>query len=335
VTDPQDPYGYNPYSYDPLGRVPFDDPLVGPPPATPPPAPPPRPPANAFATLSLVFAFVFPPAGAILGHLGLAQIRRTGELGRDRALAGLALSYTFITLTVVALVAWVVLGAFTSRSSETAGPGTTSSTSTGPPPPTVAPDAVAALLPSLTDLKNMADDQNLEAGPTWAHPGRSDNKRSVDRAECWGSISPGMPEAYDVDAILGYHAAGFSDTHTFLKSIQVIEAVAAFRDPPAARLQLDKLLSGWRKCGGSIVNVTIPGVGPTPYSLSAPADGSNGITTLDLAPKGLQVRATRAIAARANVVIDLSVSVSGTTDSARARQSAVSIANYILNKIPG
>jgi eukaryotic-like serine/threonine-protein kinase len=340
VTNPQDPYGYDPYSYDsysydPLGRVPFEDPLVGPPLVTPPPAPPRRPPVNALATLSLVFAFVFPPAGAILGHLGLAQIRRTSELGRGRALAGLALSYAFITLTVVALVGWAVLGAFTSRSSQTAEPGTTSSTSTGPPPPTVAPDTVGTLLPSLTDLKTIVDDQNLEAGPTWAHPGRSDNKRSVDRAECWGSISPGTPEAYDVDAILGYHAAGFSDTHTFLKSIQVVEAVAAFRDPPAARTQLDKLLSGWRKCGGSVVNVTIPGVGPTPYSLSAPADAGNGITTLDLAPKGLQVRATRAIAARANVVIDVSVSASGTTDRARARQSAVSIANYLLNKIPG
>jgi hypothetical protein len=335
VTEPQDPYGYNPYSYDPLGRVPFDDPAVDLPPVTPPPAPPRQPPANPFATLSLLFAFVFPPAGAILGHLGLAQIRRTGELGRDRALAGLALSYAFITLTVVALGAWAVLGAFTSRSSQTAEPGTTSSTSTGPPPPTVAPDTVTALLPSLTDLKNMTDDQNLEAGPTWAHPGRSDNKGSVDRPECWGSISAGMPEAYNVDAILGYHAAGFSDTRTFLKSIQLVEAVAAFSDPPAARSQLDKLLSGWRKCGGSIVNVTIPDVGPTPYSLSTPADAGNGITTLDLAPKGLQIRATRAIAARANVVIDLSVSFSGTTDSARARQSAVSIANYILNKIPG
>jgi len=76
-------------------------------------------------------------------------------------------------------------------------------------------------------------------------------------------------------------------------------------------------------------------VGPTPYSLSAPADAGNGVTTIDLAPKGLQVRSTRAIAAKANVVIDLSVSYSGTTDSDRARQSAVSIANYILNKIPG
>src|ERR1700739_3442462 len=101
VTNPQDPYGYDPYSYDPysydpLGRVPFEDPFVGPPAVTPPPR---RPPVNALATLSLLFAFVFPPAGAILGHLGLAQIRRTGELGRDRALAGLALPCGVIQLT--------------------------------------------------------------------------------------------------------------------------------------------------------------------------------------------------------------------------------------------
>jgi hypothetical protein len=56
---------------------------------------------------------------------------------------------------------------------------------------------------------------------------------------------------------------------------------------------------------------------------------------MDLAPKGLQVRSARAIAAKANVVIDLYVSYSGTTDGIRPRQSAVSIATYALNKIPG
>src|SRR6185312_13149968 len=65
---------------------------------------------NTFATLSLVFAFVFAPAGAVLGHLGLAQIRRTGERGKDRALIGLTLSYAFIVVAVVALVAWLVVG---------------------------------------------------------------------------------------------------------------------------------------------------------------------------------------------------------------------------------
>jgi hypothetical protein len=331
VTDPQDPFGYNPFSYDPLGRVPFAGPPVEPPVFTPPPPPPYRPPVNILATLSLVFAFVFAPAGAILGHLGLAQIRRTGELGRDRALVGIALSYAFITLTALALIAWVTLAGSTSN--QTAAPATT--TSTAPPPPTVAPDAIATVLPGLDDLKNMTDDQNLEVGQTWDHPSRSDKGGAIDRPECWGSVAPGTPDAYTVDAIFGYHAAEFSDKRSLFKSTQVIQAVAAFRDPPAAQSQLANLLSGWRECGRRTVSVTIPGGQTIPFSLSVPADAGNGITTMDLAPMGLQVRSGRALAAKANVVIDLYVSNSGTTDSDRARQSVISIANYILNKIPG
>ena len=332
MTNPQDPFGHNPFSYDPLGRVPFADPPVGSPPVfTPPPAPPYRPPVNTFATLSLVFAFVFAPVGAILGHLGLAQIRRTGELGRDRALAGVALSYLFITLTVVALIAWATLAASTPTSNQTAAPATTTTT----PPPTVAPDAIATLLPGLADLQNITADQNLAVGQTWDHPGRSDREGTIDRPECWGSIAPGTPDAYTVDAIFGYQAAEFSDTRSLLKSIQVIQAVAAFRDPPAAQSQLAKLLSGWRQCGGSTVSVTIPGGETVPFLLSVPTDAGSGITTMDLAPKGLQVRSARVIAAKANVVVDLYLSYSGTTDSDRPRLPAVSIANYILNKIPG
>jgi eukaryotic-like serine/threonine-protein kinase len=331
VTDPQDPFGYNPLSYDPLGRTPSGGPPVEPPVFIPPPPPAYRPPVNTLATLSLVFAFVFAPAGAILGHLGLAQIRRTGEPGRDRALLGIALSYAFITLTVLALVAWATLTASTSN--HTAAPTTT--TSAAPPPPTVTPDAIATVLPGLDELKNITGDQNLEAGQTWDHPSRSDKEGSIDRPECWGSIAPGTPDAYTVDAVVRYHATEFSDTRSLFKSIQVIQAVAAFHDPPAAQSQLAKLLSGWRECGGRTVSVTIPSGQTIPFALSVPADAGNGITTMDLAPKGLQVRSARALAAKANVVIDLYVSNSGTTDSDRPRQSAMSIANYVLNKLPG
>jgi hypothetical protein len=245
--------------------------------------------------------------------------------------AGVTLSYAFIALTVVALVAWAALPAFPSQPSRTAAPPTTPAAPAGP---TVAPSAAATLLPSLTDLKTMTDDQNLESGQTWDHPARSDREGTIDRPECWGSIAPGTPDAYTVDAILGYHAAEFSDTRSLLKSTQVIDAVAAFRDAPTARSQLERLLSGWRECGGKTVSVTIPEAGAIPFSLSAPADAGNGVTTLDLAPKGLQVRSVRAIAAKANIVIDLYVSASGTTDATRPRQAAVSIANYVLNKIP-
>jgi hypothetical protein len=243
-----------------------------------------------------------------------------------------ALSYAFVTVIVVAVITWATLTALPSDSSPTAAPTTTAA---APPGPTVEPGTIATLLPRLDDLKTLTDDQNLEAGQTWDHPARSDREGTIDRPECWGSIAPGTPDAYSVDAIFGYHAAEFSDTRSLLKSVQVIEAVAAFRDAPAAQSQLDKLRAGWRQCGGTTVSVTIPEAGPIPFSLSAPGDAGNGITTLDLAPKGLQVRSARAIAAKANVVVDLYVSYSGTTDAERPRQSAVSIATFVLNKIPG
>jgi hypothetical protein len=338
VSYPQDPFGHNPFSYDPLGRAPYAEPPAGAPPGPPvfmpPPPPPHRPPVNTFATLSLVFAFVFAPVGAILGHLGLAQIRRTGELGRDRALIGVTLSYVFIVLAVVGLVGWTTLPAATTSHTAapaTSAPGTTSET---PSPPTVSPDDIIRLLPDLNALKSLTGDQNLEAGQTWDRPSKSDKDASIDRPQCWGSIAPGAPEAYTLNAILRYRAEEFSDTQTLFKSSQVIQAVLGFGDPPTAQSQLTKQLDGWRQCGGAPVTLTAPGGRGYTLSLSAPADAGNGITTMDLTPKGLKLRFVRAVAAKANVVIDLYAVQLGTTDASGPRQTAVAIANYILNKIP-
>ncbi len=344
MTNPQDPFGHSPFSYealsyDPLGRVPYAGPPAGAPVNMAPPPPPHRPPVNTLATLSVVFAFVFAPVGAILGHLGLAQIRRTGEPGRDRALVGLSLSYAFIVLTVVALTGWATLTTLAvSRPNQTAAPATTAApvtTSESPTAPTVAPDDIIKLLPKLDALKGITNDQNLEAGQTWDRPSRSDTDATIDRPQCWGSVMPGAPEAYDLNTMSRYRAEAFSDTQTLLKSIQVIQAAMAFRDSTTAQAQVTMLVDGWRQCGGAPVTLTARG-GPTySLSLSPPADAGNGITTMDLAPKGLKVRFVRAAAAKANVVVDLYVVSLGTTDAGGPRQTAVSIANYILNKIPG
>ena len=61
---------------------------------------------NTLATLSVVFAFLLAPVGAILGHFALRDIRRRGDRGRNRALVGLTLSYAFTVIAVVALVLW-------------------------------------------------------------------------------------------------------------------------------------------------------------------------------------------------------------------------------------
>jgi len=85
-------YGGNPFDA-PVGGDPFGAAPIGPPTGPPGGVGPAPEEADTLATLSVVFAFVFAPAGAILGHLALGQIARSRQRGRDRALAGITLSY--------------------------------------------------------------------------------------------------------------------------------------------------------------------------------------------------------------------------------------------------
>src|SRR4029079_689406 len=62
---------------------------------------------NNFAVLSPIFAVVVPPAGVVLGHLALPQIRRTGERGRPAAIAGLVIGYLMCVLLIAALIWWL------------------------------------------------------------------------------------------------------------------------------------------------------------------------------------------------------------------------------------
>jgi hypothetical protein len=113
--------GYGGGQPDPFGSDPFGGPPstqgYSPPPVThgfspgqgiPPPLGTPRSEVNTLATLSIVFAFVFAPAGAALGHVALYQVKQRGQRGRERAIVGLTLSYVIIVLAVIALLLWLV-----------------------------------------------------------------------------------------------------------------------------------------------------------------------------------------------------------------------------------
>ncbi|MBY8871617.1 DUF4190 domain-containing protein [Micromonospora sp. PLK6-60] len=62
---------------------------------------------NVLAILSLVFAFVFSPAGIVLGYLAKRQIRQTGEEGDQLATWGLILGYVFTALGLLACCGWI------------------------------------------------------------------------------------------------------------------------------------------------------------------------------------------------------------------------------------
>jgi len=69
-----------------------------------PPHPAPRR-TNPLAIASLVCAFVFAPLGIVLGHISLAQIRRSEEDGRGIALAGTILGYAITGVAIVTAAA--------------------------------------------------------------------------------------------------------------------------------------------------------------------------------------------------------------------------------------
>jgi hypothetical protein len=65
-------------------------------------------PTNTLAILALIFAFLFPIAGVICGHIARSQIKRTGEGGDGLALAGLILGYALTGLIVLFVAAYVI-----------------------------------------------------------------------------------------------------------------------------------------------------------------------------------------------------------------------------------
>jgi hypothetical protein len=60
------------------------------------------------AILALVFAFVFAPAGIVLGVMARKQIRETGEEGDGLALAGVIVGSIVTGIWVLVVVLWIV-----------------------------------------------------------------------------------------------------------------------------------------------------------------------------------------------------------------------------------
>jgi peptidyl-prolyl cis-trans isomerase B (cyclophilin B) len=62
---------------------------------------------NVLAIISLVTSIIgFSLVGVITGHIGLSQIKKTGEQGRGLAIAGLIIGYLSIFFVLLWLVAF-------------------------------------------------------------------------------------------------------------------------------------------------------------------------------------------------------------------------------------
>jgi hypothetical protein len=268
-------------------------------------APTPARPINAFATLSVVFAFLFAPVGAVFGHLGLSQIRRRGERGRERALVGLTLSYSFTLIAVVVLVIWTVVGmrAGTSSPVATSPPAATSSVSSVPEKPLVTAAQLSKLLLSIDEVKHAVNAPNLAKVDDMAGLIGTQGV-TVTPAECVGALFASTKQAYQRSPVRDVFSR--SITGDGQDGIVVLnETMSTFENVSAATSFVSQINGEWQGCAGK--SVTLAGKGNT-ITLDVGQPEANGTAmTLQNSLEGSLpgFSSNRAIVAKANVVIDL------------------------------
>lgn len=62
---------------------------------------------NTYALISIILAFVAPPVAIVFGHLGLSQIKRTGDAGRGLALTGTIIGYAYFALIALLIIFYI------------------------------------------------------------------------------------------------------------------------------------------------------------------------------------------------------------------------------------
>jgi eukaryotic-like serine/threonine-protein kinase len=292
-------------------------------------APTPARPINAFATLSVVSAFLFAPVGAVLGHLGLSQIRRTGERRRERALVGLTLSYAFILIAVAVLVIWAVVGMRPGRSSTvaTSPPAAPSSVSSVPEEPRVTAAQLPKLLLSIDDVKHAVNAPNLakvEDTPALIGTGGL----TVTPSDCLSALFASTKEAYQHSSARGtFSRAITGDGQDGMAVLN--ETMSTFDNMSAATSFVSQLSGDWRGCAGKAV--TVAGKGNT-ITLDVGQPEANGtVMTLHNSLRGSLpgFSSDRAIVAKANVVIDLDAQGFDMSDSLKK------LVDQTMARVPG
>lgn len=274
---------------------------------------------NTLAILSLVFAFVFAPAGAVLGHLALSRIARTGERGRPVALAGLVASYAVVVGAVAALVLALVTGDDPDRVASTPTPTAAPSgaaptaaapanTSAVPAAPTVDAAALPGVLLPLPELQTLIDDPGQT--PLFSADGLVEPRPELgtysDTSPCLASYARGTAAGYRGNAPVAYVGEDTGNTNPGRKAGQTVrQGAALFADDAAARRAFDAYVELWRSCAGRNTVFT-PTAGPAAaFVYGTPEELAPGVMAVRTTSPDLSaVQFVHVIAVEANVLVD-------------------------------
>ena len=295
---------------------------------------------NTMATWSIVFAFLFAPLGAVLGHFALTDIRNFHQRGRNRAVLGLTLSYAVTVIALGALLVWAIRPANPVPSIATGPPSTTLTPTTQPASPTTtatprptSPILGQASLPrmllTLDEIKAITNTPNLapvDYSGGGAGPGRQGGT-SEPTPPCFDVITAGMDTDYKGTGYTGLKGAHFIDPTS---ATIVDEVVSSFPNAAAARRFIDHVAQNWGSCSGQTVTLPTPPGSPTVALIVGDVTATSDGALLQNTLAGKSFTQYRSLARKGNVVVDLgAMGLHLTPDQPQAMQ------NQILARIPG
>jgi hypothetical protein len=158
-----------------------------------------------------------------------------------------------------------------------------------------------------------------------------DNNITITPAPCYTVFGVADTHGYDDAALHGMRANGYEPP---AKDVDTIQSVGGYADAAGAQSALRTLIDDWHSCGTTFTYADPDGGGRTAtWTVSSATDAGNGITVATArATRSMTGQIVHAIAAKANVVVDVTVTSKPGPDRTPL---AVAIATVILNKIPG
>lgn len=266
-------------------------------------SPPPQAETNTLATLSIVFAFIFAPAGVVLGHLALSEIKKRPQNGRNRAIVGLTLSYVVILVAVVALVLWL-----------TVSPSSSPPRAMLPAGPTDQQSVQQYLLTNPEVNQAMQSDYQLMSALTDSDGGLRRANGTSDTPECAGVPFAAQKSSYESAQEKAFAGSVWRWGPKTGPAMFVIENIIALPDVASAQKLFDQFSDIWKRCEGKTVHEsvsdpnlnstrTINEVRATPETLMAFIDNDNN---LDHSVDSYK-RVTRAVGLHRNYLVDLEI----------------------------
>lgn len=304
--------GYGGPPADPFGGQQFGGGWGGPPPTYQAP-PPQQSETNPLATLSIIFAFVFAPVGAALGHIALSQIKRLHQRGRDRAIIGLVLSYLIIVVLVAVLVVWRML------------PSVGSANST----------ALAGYLLTRDDASTVFGGTfRQDQGPVTGGRGKmADLASDPSPPECASTLQLALRSSYEHHAVKGF-ALGSWDGEGGTTSA-VADAVIELSSVDEAHSAFDEFRQLWHQCAGQSVTLAdADAEGISRYDVTASSTTGNVVVAHLKSTSSSAGRITRAIGVHRNFLVEMDCSNwIDSADASELEQQTIDAVNTIVSKI--